>query len=221
MKRPIRKLLTEIRGALGSSITPSLHAGSAGSDLFEAYIWALLIRAARLEGATVTYETVYNEQPVEFFFRTSPGHIYSTANPYTHAVLTFDGSPPLEAHVGIRVRGKSGVLHECDVAVLYEAEAQHCRISEADPRSSKVLLAIEAKFYSANLSLGLARAYLGLTSDLSVKEPCFVANISSVSVAKLLAARTRNWQDNVVPDSQGASRLLAFTQDVFHRYQAR
>jgi hypothetical protein len=38
-------------------------------------------------------------------------------------VIAFPNCPELEAHVGIYVEGRSGVLNECDVAVLDRDEA--------------------------------------------------------------------------------------------------
>ena len=106
-----QRLLAEVQAAL-APLPPSLRASVQGSDLFEAYLFTLVVEAARGEGATVTFETVGGTSPKEIFLRTSPGHIYSALHQYTHAVIDFAGRPPLEGHVGIRVAGKSQVLHE-------------------------------------------------------------------------------------------------------------
>lgn len=215
------RLLAEIRDAL-TPLSPSLTNASHGSDLFEAYILTLIVAAARSEGATVTFETVAGAPPARFFFRTSPGHIYSRLHPYTHAVIDFVTCPPLEAHVGILVSGKSRVLHECDVAVLDRDEASNCRQHRAEPRSNKLLLSVEAKFYTTTLSLNLARAFIGLISDLSASFPCFVANMTSVSGMRLLSARkNRDWFDQVMVGQPSAERLSSFFATAFHRYRAR
>jgi len=215
------QLLAEIRSAL-TPLPPPLTNSSHGSDLFEAYILTLIVAAARSEGATVTYETVAGAAPTQFFFRTSPGHIYSRLHPYTHAVIDFGTRPPLEAHLGILVSGRSRVLHECDVAVLDRDEAAECRRDRAEPRSSKLLLSVEAKFYTTTLSLNLARGFIGLTSDLSTLFPCFVANMTSISGMRLLAARKeRNWFDQVMTGRPSADRLSSFFATAFHHYKAR
>src|SRR5258705_13058148 len=54
------------------------------------------------------------------------------------SIASFPNCPDLEAHVGIFIAGKSGVAHECDVAVLYSDEACTCRQENAHPRSSQV-----------------------------------------------------------------------------------
>src|SRR5258708_5738661 len=117
-------LLSEIGQTLGRSVLSNLTSETAACDLFEVYILTLLLRAAHREGATISYENVFGQSPPpELIFRTSPGQIFSTERNYTHAVLQFPTTPALEAHVGIKVLGRSGVMHECDVAVLMRDEA--------------------------------------------------------------------------------------------------
>ena len=214
-------LLAAIRSAL-MPLPPSLTNSSRGADLFEAYILTLIVEAARLEGGSVTYETVSGTTPTQFYFRTSPGHIDSRLHPYTHAVIDFGARPPLEAHVGIRVAGRSQVLHECDVAVLDRAEAQDCRDNRTEPRSYTLAISAEAKFYTTALGLNLARSFVGLISDLSASFPCFVANTTSVSAMRLLAARKeRHWYDQVMVGRSSTDNLRSFFATAFHYYKAR
>lgn len=215
------ELIDEIGKTLGGSISTSQASGLDPSDVYEAYLLSRVIEAAKLEGAVVRYGSASGKAPTHFVFRTSPGHIYSSAKNYTHATLSFPNCPDLEVHLGIRIRGKSGVLHEADVAVVERDEAIYCRKVNVDPRSRRVIVAIEAKYYVTHLSLSLARSYLGLVSDLSCKEPIFVTNTSSASVSRLLAARGKNWEDDVLPDSSGSVRAVAFFVSVFHRFKAR
>src|SRR5262245_57594940 len=122
---PIRDgLLAEIMNALDAAIVPNLTSSSQGADLYEAYIWSLVVQAAQSEWGTVSYLNV-SGRPVtsDFVFRTSPRNIYSDSQPYSHARISFPNCPHLEVHVGIFVAGKSGVAHECDVAVLRRSEA--------------------------------------------------------------------------------------------------
>jgi hypothetical protein len=221
MNPNVQSLVNQIQSAL-APLPPSLTNQSHGSDLFEAYILTIALEAAKAEGATVTYETVQGTVPTQFVFRTSPGHIYSTRHSYTHAVIAFPDKDDLEAHVGVRVVGKSGVLHECDIAVLDRAEAQGCRLNMSEPRSPKVRIAAEAKFYSTALGLDLGRSFIGLASDLSAKHTCFVANTTSVSLTRLLAHRTdRHWYDNVTVGAQSAAQLKSYFETAFHRYKAQ
>lgn len=214
-------LLTAIQSALGSSLTPSLSTTSSTSDIFEAYIFSIILEAASIEGATITFEDVFGGNPSVFYFRTSPGYIFSTTQPYTHAVIQFPNKPILEAHIGIRVTGKSGVLHECDVSVLHQSEAITCRNNLVSPRSSKLVMAIECKFYSTSIPLGLARAFIGLHTDLSAQESFFVVNTNSASVEKLLAKRDRYCGIDIVPASPvTVDKLRNAFQSEFYRYKA-
>mgnify|MGYP000845338428 CR=1 FL=1 len=214
-------LLNQIANTFGATISSSLTTASDTSDIFEAYVFSLVLEAARTEGATITYRDVLGNTPTSFIFRTSPGYIFSTNRNYTHAVILFPNKAPLEVHIGVRVVGKSGVLHECDVAVIEQSEAETCRQRQVPPRSSKVLIAVECKFYSTPLQLHLARAFIGLTTDLSVTKPIFVSNSSSDSLEKLLSGRDRAWEHNLIPSAMvEVMRLRHKFQDAFQTYKA-
>jgi hypothetical protein len=219
---PLRQnLLSEIQSALGGAVTPNLTAQDAASDLFEAYLFGLVIQAAREEGAQVDYQDVHGNRPPQFVFRTSPGQIYSTAHPYTHAILRFPAHASLEAHVGVRVIGKSGVLHECDVLVLDHAEAATCRADRIPPRTASVVLAVECKYYASDLPLHLGRAFMGLSSELKKDDCIFVSNTTSRSVERLLTNTKRLWEREVFPASPGAlSRLTGRLRTTFRNYKA-
>jgi hypothetical protein len=76
---PIRpNLLAEIQQALGAATIPSLTASSAVSDVYEAYLFSIVLRAARIENATVTLSCISGGNPNPFVFRTSPGYLNST-----------------------------------------------------------------------------------------------------------------------------------------------
>lgn len=215
-------LLAQIQSALGSSITPSLTSVSAGSDIFEAYVLALFLRAAQTEGANISFRNVDGSTPTIFTFRTSPGHIWWANQLYTHAEVQFPGAPLLEVHMGVYVTGKSGLIHEADVLVLLSEEAQFSRQNQVPPRSRKAIIAAECKFYAANLRIGLARAFVGLCSDLSSRECVFVTNATSVSVEKLLTHQRRKWQSRVEPNQAVVvERFRNSIQDVFKDFKTK
>jgi hypothetical protein len=220
----IGDLLTQIQSTLGSGTSPSLSAASDTSDIFEAYIFSLVIEAAHIEGASIMFQDVTGQNnPPVFIFRTSPGYIFSAIQPYTHAVIAFNNKPILEAHLGVRVAGISHVLHECDVAVIEQAEAATCRLRQVAPRSSKIILAVECKFYTTNLQLHLAREFIGLSSDLyGSSEQIFVSNTSSDTVERLLTSRRKIWDHNIQPASNSeVNRLRGKFQNAFQKYKAK
>ncbi len=166
----------------GATTSSSLTSSSRASDVFEAYVFALVVQAAQIEGANVSFWNVDGTRTTStFVFRTSPSDIYSRAQTYSHAVIEFADRPTLEAHLGVYVAGKSRVRHEMDVSVLWASEAHMCRQERVLPRPRAVELAVECKFYAGTISLNLARAFIGLGSDLSTKNHYFVINNTSVS----------------------------------------
>jgi len=222
---PLRPgLLNEIRQILGPSLVPSLNSASAASDIYEAYIFSLICQAATAEGASVCFQSRLQPAPTTFIFRTSPGHIQSTRHDYGYAVIDFPNKPLLEAHLGIRVAGGSKVLHECDVSVLFHDEAELCRTSPNNiaPRASKMLLAVEAKFYDTSVDLYLGRAFLGLAMDVGAHKPFLVINRESASIEKLLSHKQKKWEHNIQPqNSVDVTRLHNAFQTVFKDFKAK
>jgi hypothetical protein len=229
-------MLTEIGTALGG--IPSNYAISISQDydIFEGYLFALLVEEAKNAGASVVYQdnssTTGTTPLTTCTFRTSPGAITST-DPYTYAVIRFPGKrkPTLEAHVGVFVVGKSTVKHECDIALILRSEAEACRQYHrttsrvALPRSSNVLLAIECKYYDKELGINLARSFIGLVQDLGTKDAFFVTNKDSPSPAKLLSNQGKrlNWQPSIYPnpvDTNAVDRIRGLFKDVFKHYLA-
>lgn len=220
---PIRPdLLNEIAQTLGTALVPNFTAASDACDLFEAYVFTLVLRAAQAEQGAVTFQNVDGTAPTTFTFRTSPGHIWSRNRQYTHAVVTFPNKPVLEAHTGIYVTGTSQVMHEADVLVVRRDEAETCRQGRADPRYRHIALTAECKFYATTLPLHLARGFLGLCSDFSGKEAYFVTNTQAASVERLLSHKRKKWDHQVVPQRQGnVTRLINLLQDTFKNFKAR
>jgi len=217
-----RDLLDQVISNIRESINIKLTSSDKTDLLYQAYIFSLVVVAAKDAGASVRYENVLNRTPKDFIFRAKPGYIYSIRHPYTYAIVEFPNKPSLEIHMGVRVLGKSKVLHECDIAVIFKNEADACRLHNYHPQSCKIVLAVECKFYTNNLDLDLARSFIGLDSDLSVKEGSyFVSNSSSDSVNKLLNARKKLWEHNIAPShTNDVIRLLNLFQKTFEGFKA-
>ena len=215
-------IVTQISKIIGSSYGTNYSAASAANDVFEGYTLAIVVRAARAAGASVVFETNNETVTSNLVFRTSPGDIFSLRRPYTHALIELPNCPALEAHIGVKVSGRSGVLHECDVAVIDRNEARVGRASKVHPRASKVLIAAECKFYSSTLQLGLARGYLGLAEELSKQHRWLVTNTTSDSAAKMVAYHKAGWEfDLSSPTSAQATDLEAKFKEAFRDYVAK
>jgi hypothetical protein len=225
----IQQLQNKISTYLGSSTSlPSLST-AAGNDLFEVYVFTLVIQAAEAEGAQVSFRDVHGNTVTSLVLRTSPGHLASTSKPYTHALIEFDGKPPLEAHVGIYVEGRSGRFHECDVAVVTHLEAETCRQASAKlgrqvpPRkgSSRLILAAECKFYDTPLGLALARGQVGLQAELTRGSPSiFATNYTPAPIDVVFKEHNISWVGDVVPHAaHNVDRLKHKFIDAFHKYR--
>lgn len=223
---PLRPaLLADIRLALGASLVPALTSASSANDLYEAYLFSIVIEAARAEGARrIDFRSIGSSNPATFVFRTSPGYLHSATQDYGYAEIEFAGKPVLEAHLGVRVAGASGVLHECDVCVLLQEEAAICRNGRrmVAPRSSRVVLSVEAKFYAGSLGLHLGREFLGFLSDTSIDKPFFVVNRRSGAIEKLLSHKKKLWEHDICPSNlRDVERLRNAFQTAFKDFNAK
>jgi hypothetical protein len=225
---PIRaNLITEITSAQGAFSSLNLCASSAPWDLYECYLFGLVLQAARRLNAMVAFENILGRPSTNLLFRVSPGNIYRPSPPrppilYTHAVLRF---PPqgveLEVHQGIYVSGKSGLPHECDVSVIDRAEGVACRRERAHPRCRKAILAVECKFYSS-LAISLARGFIGLTSDLANDDRFFVTNTEHNNLERLLTHHDRAWGHRLIPAEQvEVNRVRSLFETALKKHLAR
>lgn len=192
---------------------------SADNDRFEAYVWSLVVAAALAEGADVTYRNPAKVQVSELLFRTSPGSISTKSPAFTHASIVFSGKPELEAHVGVKVQGKSRVPHECDVVVLPTAEVDTCRLKTAHPRHSAVVIAVECKYYYSNLPFRLSREFLGLCKEMRAVDFYFAVNTSKESVEKVLAYYRCHCETLVLPSEAGSETLVHAFRKAFRDFK--
>ncbi len=214
--------LHDMQGALGTAAQLRLGSAEDACNLYATYLFCLTIEAARREGATVHFENVEGSAASPVLFRTSPGSIWTKKPAYTHAVIELPGLPALEAHLGIYVSGKSGEIHECDVALVEQAEAALCRKHEVHPRSSKVVMAARCKFSSAGLPLNLARSFIGLTSDIAAEHRFLVTNTASAPIRRLLTSHKRLWSQEAVPgNAVEINRLRAQFETSIMQYRAK
>ena len=128
------------------------------NDYYEAYLWAEMVSVARANLWTVSYVNAGSSHD-EFNFRMGPGKLTSTTK-YTFATLADSRGRKGELHVGVRVQGNSGVLHEFDVVAFNEYEVAIARLKGLQPDHGATRLHVEAKFHTSDLSLGVAAALL-------------------------------------------------------------
>ncbi len=194
-------------------------------DLFEAYVLCGVVRAAQAEGWAVSLHDMSGTPVNSALFRRSPGNIYAGAGSqnFTHFVLSRTPAPALEAHIGIKVTGKSDVVHECDIALLPEETAEFCRLHRVHPRSSQLILFVECKFLAGSVPLHLGRGFVGLDTELKSQygECQFVANTSSSSVMKMLARQKRRPHEDVRPGTDRYETFQAACRVTLQNYFIR
>lgn len=185
--------------ALPSALTVDGASPTAGNDLYEAFLFTLVLKAARSEGYDVSFANGSGQFPTEFRLRRSPGRL--PTGRFTHAVLTLPSTnkSPLEVHTGVAVIGKSKVAHEADVLVLPASAAQRCRQLRIDPSSRYAILVVEGKYYTTPVSLGMGRQFLGLEIDLSAWYKVLAATVTSSTVVHLLEGRKKLYEVGVLP----------------------
>lgn len=213
----IEALRSGIREVLPKAPADTTAGVTKNDDLYEAYLWCLTLQAARRRGYTdIKILDGQGKSPSDVRLRGGPGRL-SAAGSYTHALLE---TPPrsgeiglcadaedLEVHVGIRVRGRSGVLHEADVLVLPAALARQRRQDKEDPHWRDSYAVIEAKYYRDRISLGLGRGFSGLMSEFFRARGVFVSTVPNLKIRDLLEHLGHVAVFGVMPGAASEERL--------------
>ncbi len=216
----IAQILMELPGLFGAVNLPALQNGAAPGDVFEVYVFGLILEAARREQAVISYENVNGPFQGVASFRTSPGRIWSETADYTHAILQFQDKPLLEVHLGVYLEGKSSRIHEADVVVLPRSEGLSCRTGKVHPKAGRALCTFECKFYDEPLGINLGRSFIGLSAEFGNEKAFFVMNQSEGSIGRLLDEHKRKWEHSVVPPfTNDVTRLIGSVQTVFKSYK--
>lgn len=198
------ELIDAVEDVLGA-LSPMYSSSAAESDLYEASLLTVAASACASAGGNNTLDGA-GTTAGQLRFRKSPGQIW--VDDYTRVTSTFHDGRALEIHLGVRLTGKSGVLHEADVVVLDSMEALRCRAAAVPPRHSKAIAIIEAKHYEASPGLGIGRSFLGLGLELEhAKTHLAFPEPGSAELKKLIAKRTSQLHDQVWPGSPSGTTL--------------
>lgn len=194
-------LLNELHTLMGTS--SQFWKGKTGKadDFYEVYLWVLALEVARNKGWTVTYKNA-GPSNNDFVFRRGPG-LFTSATAYSYAELkkeTREG----ELHIGIRVRGVSGVLHEFDLVGLDITELERLRLTKGQPDQTGVRLHIEAKLHNNDLSLGVGRELVGLGLDCPAIHPMLISKAEgSPNIRQLVKYYRGTYVNHVYPRDTG------------------
>ncbi|MDR2566312.1 MAG: hypothetical protein LBC97_09730 [Bifidobacteriaceae bacterium] len=219
-------LLASLQRNLPIATRTSMSGATPGNDLYEAYIFGLVLAAADNQGYSVQIRDYEGQGASVLHLRRSPGRLCNGVSQlgalFTHAVLSVANRPDLEVHTGVYVVGKSRVTHEADVLVLPATVARRCREARLDPPSSAAWLLVEAKYYTVPVTLGVGRQFLGLRHDTSAKNTVFVCTTAGSSASALLAGSPNvEADDGVLPRLSGESSLRSLLVRLFRTYRLR
>jgi hypothetical protein len=181
LKAEIRTELT----AIGAS-APVLMTRAGTSKLYEIFILAGLVRALRGLNATLIPKNSAGQHTNNLVFRLGPGTLSAPQSAPGYIHVTLQGGE-YEIQNGLRVAGRSKVLHELDVCLIDRSEAMKCRRNGNDPTYRMIKFIAECKCYGARVELSLGREYLGLSSEFPMKRgKTMASNVSSEEVHDLV-----------------------------------
>lgn len=198
-------LLGALKDVVGAAASVNYADPAKLDDIYEGYLWSEVVRVAKAAGWTVAFENAGPGSDA-FVFRKGPGRFNSPVA-YSFAKLQRWGKT-LEVHIGVRVRGSSNVLHEFDVLVLRGEAADFARKLKTDPGHVGAAMHLEAKFFSGQVTLGEARALLGLSVDCGGLRAHLVSRGGgSPSVRQLLKPHGSTYVHDVMPGEEGPKFL--------------
>ena len=200
------ELIAAVETAIGA-LSPVYRGAADESDLYEASLLAIAVRAARLAGGTALVTNDGTHVAPTITFRRGPGNLWSGG--FTFVQVAFPQSAKrLEVHLGVMVAGASGVAHECDVALIDGLECDRSRAGTVDPRRSGVIAAVEAKHYQVSPGIDVGRAFLGLGGELVGSKCALVFPApASLNLEMLIARKPPECFPEVEYGSDAADRL--------------
>ena len=190
--------LTELRQAVqnllqmpGFTIALQLNSNTR-ERAFEAYVFALIVRAMRQAGAAVEIHGINTGlNPNPLVFRGGPGQMSSTAQNFCFA-RCYLNDLELEIHLDVKYSGSSNATHEVDISIYDKFKADAVRQSTALPSTRSLHGAIECKFYDSSLGIDLGRGFYGLIADCgTLRVKCFATNGNDTGLAKYFHPTTR------------------------------
>jgi hypothetical protein len=180
LKQAIRQVLQNI-----GATAPGLMNQQSTPKFYEIYILSIVVRAFDLLGAQCQARDANGNSTNRLDFRLAPGRIFNPTTAPGFILVDYNGDQ-FEVQNGVRVAGKSKVLHELDVCILPHAKAERCRRIQRDPTSSDLLCLVECKFYSTDLQLHLGREFVGLATEFSLKIRSMASNLNHRGISSLI-----------------------------------
>ncbi len=155
---------------------------------FEIYVLSLVAEAIKNAGGHSTITGINSgSNPRPVVFRANPGSIHSTKKDFAYLNCSLN-KKEFELHVDVEFEGTSGATHEIDVSLIEHHHASRSREAKRNPKYPVFI--VECKFFSKSRpSTGLARALVGLVSDITKKpfSVFFISNDATDNLKKYLS----------------------------------
>jgi hypothetical protein len=165
---------------------PGLYSRDKIDKVYEIFIFTLILESLEnIDARFSVYDYQGNPSNV-FIFRGAPGLIYTPTTKAGFVSIEYNGNR-YELHNGLRVIGKSNVLHELDICILDKKEADRCRLNRINPRYSKIRMLIECKYYGSYMPIALGREFIGLSSEIAIRIKAFISNNNNQDLLKLIS----------------------------------
>lgn len=220
MSDPITEMLADLNATM-AGVTVPFTTASAADNVYEAYVFSLVVAAAAESGGRISYYDRFANEVKDLVFRGSPGLLHARGRRFTHAVIRFGQAPPIEVHLRVKVRGTSGSDGECDILIIDSHTADTSRHKDAVPKGSSCELAIECKYYLVPLPIEAATAFSGRSGDRSSLNALFAANRASPQVSKFLWNKKWMFELGLLPSTRQVAYLKALVRETFKKYTAK
>lgn len=190
-KADIKKEIDRLLGLAGTSHILTLNSDTI-ERAYEAYIWGLCKRAVEEAGGSADLRGILSGgNPNPIVLRGAPGSMASSMQDFCYIDCQLNGKE-FEIHLDVQYEGASGASHEIDVSIYDHASAEAVRATRRLPKSSKLIMAIECKFYMASIpSAALGRGFVGLVKDYpGTRMNAFVSNKATENLDKYFTNKT-------------------------------
>lgn len=189
---------------------------------YEAYVMGLCKKAVENQGGIATITGIRSgPDPDVIVLRGGPGNMSSRLQDFCFIDCTL-GNKRFEIHVDVLYAGQSGAIHEIDVSLYNQRDAQAVRADNKMPNTaSPLLMAFECKFYTFSPGVALARQFVGLVADCSSnKLNAFLSNQANPNIDRYLSRPNspEPFTDLTPVNDQAEDRFVRYLEQVLRKW---
>lgn len=211
-KAELKKKIDDLLALSGAHSALQLNADTM-ARAYEAYVWALCKRAVETFGGQAVLTGINSgPDPRPIVLRGAPGSMSSADQDYCYIDCTL-GEKTFEIHLDVQYEGTSKAPHEIDISFCERDSADAVRATGRLPKSAKLIMAVECKFYTAAPpGIAQGREFVGLLSDFpNTRMNAFVSNRAAQNLGKYFANKSRiDPFTNLVPGDPVAENAFVY-----------